>query len=122
MSKLMTFVEQFVALVQGDDAKVLAVKVRRKASSAIATQLAVSRGRLIGAEEALETAQENLMKARLNNGLAITGDGESYVSNLISAQNSAEDAKEALESLQEKIAFLEEQLKIVDSGEDSKEK
>ena len=111
MNKVTSFVDQFVALVKGDDAAVTAAKVFRQAESAFKVQIAALGGSLIRKEDIVEAAKEKLAKALLNNGRILTTseqEGE-YCSNLISAKESLKQAEKELTAHKETIVFLEEQ-------------
>lgn len=110
-SKLMSFVDQFVATVKGDDAKALAEKVYRKRIAALKTELHNAEGDLVDKEQNVEDAKERLVKARLNNGVMIIN-RKAYVSNLIRASEAVKDAEEALEAHKALINFLKAELDI----------
>jgi hypothetical protein len=108
MTKLNSFVSQFVAIVKGDDAQVQGSKAWRSAESALKVQIASLSGDLIRKEDVVEQASENLSKARVNNGVQIS-DRDQYISNLISAKERLVQAEKQLEAHQKTIAFLEEE-------------
>ena len=85
MTKLNSFVTQFVAIVKGDNAEVQGAKAWRSAESALKVQIASLGGDLIRKEDNVSAAQESIRLARVNNGQAIT-DRDQYVANLISAK------------------------------------
>lgn len=108
MNKVKSFVDEFVALVNGDDAKVKAEKARRQADSALKTHISMKEGESVSMEDAVSEAKDALQKARLNNGEPIT-DRDAYVKNLIVAANRVTDAEEAYESHMKTLEFLREQ-------------
>lgn len=108
MTKLNSFVNQFVAIVKGDDAQIQAFKAWRSAESALKVQIASLSGDLIRKEDAVEQANENLLKARVNNGIQIS-DRDQYISNLILAKERLVQSEKQLEAHQKTIAFLEEE-------------
>ena len=71
MNKLNAFVKEFKAIIVGDDAEALGFKNWRKAESGLKVQIAALNGDIIAKEDALENAQENLVKARVNYGKEI---------------------------------------------------
>ena len=108
MTKLNSFVNQFAAIIKGDNAEVQAAKAWRSAESALKVQIASLGGDLIRKEDAVERANEVLAKARVNDGNQIT-DRDRYIANLISAKESLTAAEKQLEAHQKTIAFLEEE-------------
>jgi N-methylhydantoinase B/oxoprolinase/acetone carboxylase alpha subunit len=113
MNKMKSFVKEVVAIIQGDNAEATGQKILRQAESAFKTQIAALNGDTIALEDKVEDAKENLRLARLNNGVVIS-DRNDYVRKLLEAQNALTAAEEALETHNEKLAFLEEQHKLLD--------
>lgn len=112
--KAKTFINQFVALIKGDDAEVVAQKVQRKAESALETRLASLKGSLVDAEDKVTDAEEYLVKARLNHGKEISN-RDSYIDTLIHANTDVTKAKENLENLKYTIDYLTAELEQVRS-------
>jgi hypothetical protein len=112
MNKVKSFVKEFAAILKGDNAEATAQKALRQADSALKTQIASLKGDTIVVEDALTTAQEVQALARVNNGKAITN-REGYVRGLLDAKNNVTYAEEALKTHNEKIAFLESELKAL---------
>lgn len=108
------FVKQFAALIKGDTAEQQALKTFRKAVSAITAHIAKLKGDTISFEDAVETAQENADKALLNNGQDIDN-RDSYVRMLVQRNNELKQAQENLNSHLELLAFLEENLKKLET-------
>ena len=111
--KMKSFLKEFVATVKGDSAEALGQKVLRKVDSALQVQIASLTGDIIGLEDTVETAKENLSLARINKGVLFT-DGAAYIQNLLRAKNAVTEAEEALELHKEKIKFLKAELKALD--------
>jgi hypothetical protein len=111
MTKVESFINQFVALVKGDDASVIASKVWRQVDSSLKSQIPSLEGKLIRKEEAVEKAKECLRKALLNNGRELTIQEEDglYCDNLIQAKESLKQAEKQLAAHKETISFLKEQ-------------
>ena len=105
MNVVKSFVEQFAAVIKGDDAAALAAKVWRQADSAIRTQIAVKEGGQISLEDAVSRAEEALSSVIVNNGVEIS-QPETYVENIVIAQNALTEAQENLESHKETLEFL----------------
>ena len=112
MNKLNAFVKEFKAIIVGDDAEALGFKNWRKAESGLKVQIAALNGDIIAKEDALENAQENLVKARVNYGKEIS-DRDAYISNLIEAKENLKQAEKQLAAHKETIAFLEEQYALL---------
>ena len=108
--KIKFFVQQFVAIIQGDDATVKGIKTLREADATLTAQIAVLTGKNVQLEIDIELAEEVLIKAMANNGQSIGSNGDRYINTLFSLQNSLTDAKDALETNQERIKFLQEVL------------
>lgn len=106
------FVKLVVAMLQGDNAEVTAIKIQRKAKVELKSQIAVKEAHTLTLEENVEQAEEALQKARLANGEIITS-GETYISNLLRAKRNLEDSKEVLKIHKESVRFLKEELALV---------
>ena len=104
--KMKSFVKEFKALVDGDSSEALAQKVLRQSDSALNTHIAIFNGELVGKEDAVSDAEDNLAKAKVNYGKKIDN-RDAYVRQLLDARNDLVDAEEALELHQAKLAFLQ---------------
>lgn len=107
-----SFVNQFVALVEGDDAKATAIKAQRQAVSALKSQIPSLEGDTVDMEQSLEDAKEALDKAVVNNGNLIT-DRNQYVENLIFVKNHVTSCEESLIAHNAKIDFLKATLEAM---------
>jgi hypothetical protein len=114
MSKVTNFVKLAIAIITGDDATAVALKIQKKAAATLRAQIAVKSARTLELEEVLESAQTNSANAVVNNG-ALIASGEAFVSTLMSCKNSLNAAQDTLDAHTETIAFLESQLEIVES-------
>ena len=112
MNKLNAFVKEFKAIIVGDDAEALGFKNWRKAESGLKVQIAALNGDIIAKEDALENAQENLVKARVNYGKEIS-DRDAYIASLIKAKEGLKAAEKQLSAHKDTIAFLEEQYALL---------
>jgi hypothetical protein len=110
--KLNSFVQQFVAVLKGDDAKALGQKVFRQADSAIQSEIAALKGDLIKLEDDVTEAKEAEASATINKTEVITSRG-TYVKNLYAAANAVTLAEDTLKAHKEKIAFLEAKLAAI---------
>ena len=108
MNKLNSFMNQFVAIIKGDNAEVTAAKVWRQAESAFKVQIAALGGDLIRKEDKVTQAEELLAKRLINGGNEIS-DRDQYIANLISAKEALKQANKELNAHKETITFLEEQ-------------
>ena len=108
MTTTNSFVKQFIALVKGDEAEVRALKIWRQAESAFKVQIAALGGDLIRKEDTVTQAEEKLAKALVNNGCEIT-DRDTYIANLISAQEFLRQSQKNLTAHKDTIEFLEKQ-------------
>ena len=114
MTKMESYIKEVAALIKGDDADALAMKIWRKSVSAFKVQLAAMEGNLISKEDKVENAKEILKKALYNNGILIADDkGDVYVQNQIDAQNRVEQAEKELAAHKKTIAFLEAQYALL---------
>lgn len=109
-TKVNSFIKEFKARLTGDDATATAEKAWRQSSNALKAEIASSEGDLITYEDAVEQAKERLASAAVNGGKEIT-DRRAYVTALIEAKNRLTKAEEELEAYEERIAFLQGQLK-----------
>jgi len=109
MNTLTYFCKGFMAIAKGDSEEVKALKIERKAVSALTSQIAVKKGETPDLEDKVEEAKEHLEAAKFNFGEE-SFNNNSYVSNLIQAKNNLSEAEEALEAHLALISFLEENL------------
>lgn len=110
--QISNFVKLVVAVIQGDDAKVKALKIQKKAAAGLAAQIAVKKAKTLELEDTLEQAEESLATARINGGKEIT-DSSAYISTLLSTNRSVKEAKEALDHHNGVVEFLEQQAALV---------
>lgn len=116
--KIKSFVKEFVSVAKGDNVEAQAQKTYREADSELTAQIAVLKGKNVRLESAVENAQENLAKARVNSGTLIGGDGDIYISNLFEAKNDLTRAEENLSNNKKKIDFLSDQLESLNKDVD----
>lgn len=117
-STVKSFVKSFVASIQGDDASVKAEKAFRQAQSALKSQISSLEGDTINLEDAVESAKEAQASARINGGSPIS-DRNNYVSGLINAKNKVVLAEKGLKEHNEKISFLKDELKALETEVDA---
>ena len=114
MSKSSKFLALAVAMITGDDAKVTSLKIQKKAVAGLRAQIAVKEAKTLSLEDDVETAQEELAKARVNNGQLITN-GDTYIITLLTANSLLKEKEATLQSHNDVVAFLKEELAIVNS-------
>lgn len=120
MTKVKSFINQFIAAVKGDDVEATAEKAYRQANSALKSQTSSLEGDTINLEEAVTSAKEKLASASINDGKLIA-DRNYYVSNLFQRKNELTKAEENLDTHLKKIEFLKVQQDVNDSLVDKTE-
>lgn len=113
-TKVSSFVKLVLAMIQGDDAQIKAIKIQKKASAALTAQIAVKKAVTLNLEECVEAAQENIAISRVNSGKIIENTDD-YLQALISRKKYLDLAEEALQDHLDTIAFLEEELETINS-------
>lgn len=108
MKNSKNFVQAVEAKLKGEDASTVAKKIQKQADSAFKAHIASLTGDTIALEDAVESAQEALDNARINNAQTISNRNQ-YVQNLVAAKNNLTAAEKALKDHKDTIAFLEEQ-------------
>lgn len=108
----LSFVSLLVALIQGDDAKVKAGKIQKRAKSALNAEVAMKQAELIELEEMVESAQEGFKAALANKGELIQNNKE-YLRNLAVAKEKLDSTAKNVEKAKEILEFLKEQLEAV---------
>lgn len=106
------FVSLLVATIKGDDAKVTAIKIQKKAKAFLKSQIAVKQAHTLSLEEHVEEAKEYLTRVRSNDGHLIEK-GDSYISSLLSSNRTVKAKEEILKAHVDNISFLEDQLALV---------
>lgn len=112
MKEVKSFVELFIAKITGDDAKAVAIKNQKKATAIFKAEIARREAVLFQFEENVETAQEDVEDALINNGESIA-DNQSYLNNNVEAELRLEAAKEELKEEKAIIAFLKKKLEFI---------
>jgi hypothetical protein len=111
MSKtnIMSFKNQLLAHLSGDDNTVIAEKRWRQANSAFTSHIAQMEGKTIDFEDAVETAEENYKLACINSGNSID-DKAGYVRRVIESKNRVTTAIQNLNDHNEELAILKKVL------------
>lgn len=105
------FVKLALAIIKGDDAQAIAIKIQRSAIAALTAQIAAKVYHTLVLEDELEKTEEAFISARVNGGEKII-DTSLYIRNLLTARRNKTLALEALDYHKEEIKFLEEELEI----------
>jgi len=103
IKKIKSFVEETKARINGDEAAVISEKNRRKAESAIKSQIAALEAKLVDDETDLENsleAYENCIYPTTR----IT-DNKAYAANIIKAKADQEKAEKILQLTKDSISF-----------------
>ena len=101
-----SFAELVVARLTGDDAKVQAHRIERKAKSAFQSQIAALEAKIVDAEMGVEDAIEITNNAIVPNKDII--DGKSYIQEIVRAQENLDTKQEFLNNLQVSLAYFKE--------------
>jgi hypothetical protein len=94
------FVEEIIAKLQGDDAKVKAIKIEKNAKAAFKSQLAALESKLVDDQFAVEAALENYQSAVKPTEL---NDRNQYLRNISRAKADLDEAQSQLEATEESI-------------------
>lgn len=108
------FLALAIAVIKGDDAEATAIKIQRTSIAVLTAQLAAKVLHTMMLEGKIVSAEEKLKEARVNSGALIT-DYDSFVRNLLAANQVVEAAKETLELHQKEVEFLKAELEIANS-------
>lgn len=114
MTIINSFIKQFIAIIKGDDAEILANKVWRQADTAFQIQILALKRSQMQKQYDMECANEELEKALVNNGKEIL-EGDQYIINLISAKEKVKTIQKELIAYQETLKFLNEQYTLLKS-------
>jgi len=104
MSKVSKFVQEVVAVIKGDDAQALALKIERKAKSAFSSQIASLNAAIVDQEDVVESALDSYHKALYPE--TQIEDGRTYVKAIADAKAKLDSEQEKLETLQESLSFF----------------
>jgi hypothetical protein len=87
MSTISNFVNTVIAIIKGDDA-VIGLKIQKRAVAVLTAQIAVKVCRTLSLEGIEDLAEDNLNKARVNNGTLIVNDDQ-YIQNYLTLNSSS---------------------------------
>jgi hypothetical protein len=88
MSTISNFVNTVIAIIKGDDAEVIGLKYKKRAVAVLTAQIAVKVCRTLSLEGIEDLAEDNLNKARVNNGTLIVNDDQ-YIQNYLTLNSSS---------------------------------
>jgi hypothetical protein len=88
MSTISNFVNTVIAIIKGDDAEVIGLKIQKRAVAVLTAQIAVKVCRTLSLEGIEDLAEDNLNKARVNNGTLIVNDDQ-YIQNYLTLNSSS---------------------------------
>ena len=98
------FVKTVVARLKGDDAEVLALKIERKANSALKGQLAALEAKVVDLENIVADKEEALNNAIYPSTLFT--DNSAYIGSIQRAQAALDEAKDNLQHVMESIEYF----------------
>ena len=104
MSKVSKFVQEVVAVIKGDDAQALALKIERKAKSAFSQQIASLNAAIVDQEDTVDSALEAYHKALYPE--TQIEDSRAYVKKIADKKAALDAEQEKLETLQESLQFF----------------
>jgi hypothetical protein len=108
MSTISNFVNTVIAIIKGDDAEVIGLKYKKELFAVLTAQIAVKVCRTLSLE-GIEDAEDNLNKARVNNGTLIVNDDQ-YIQKLLDAKFKFDQAASDLSDHKQDIEFLKKEL------------
>lgn len=103
MNKVTNFYNECKARITGDQDEVIILRNERKANSGLKNQLASLDLEKVNAEEQIENAKEKLADAKFPK--TPIEDVSSYLQSVKDAQQEVDNAVEALEDIEESIAY-----------------
>lgn len=109
VKKLELFVKEVVSKIKGDDAEALGYKVARKAMAAMEANIAKLNSSKVDAEIKLTEKEEALHNAIYPSKMFESV--STYCSNIASCQEDVNNAKNALQEIEESITYWEEMIK-----------
>lgn len=105
MSQQVTnFVKTVIARLKGDDAEILALKIERKANSALKGQLAALEAKVVDLENIVADKEDALQNTIYPSTLFT--DNSAYISSIQRAQASLDEAKENLQQVVDSIEYF----------------
>ena len=114
--ELKNFLETCIAKISGDDAKAKSLKIQRKATAYIKSQISAKEARALDLETEVEEAQEEMAMIIINQGEAIT-DNKEYIRKLLVGKANVVEAQKVFEEHNKDVVFLEETLAFVKKGD-----
>lgn len=109
MTRVTSFIKQFTAILNGDDAAATAHKAWRQAEAALKVRIATMDAETIAKEEAVHAAKEAADKCLINNGQCIT-DSDLYTKSIVESDNALKVAQKNLENHLKTLEFFKNKL------------
>jgi hypothetical protein len=107
MSTISNFVNTVIAIIKGDDAEVIGLKYKKELLRYLPNCCKVCR--TLSLEGIEDLAEDNLNKARVNNGTLIVNDDQ-YIQKLLDAKFKFDQAASDLSDHKQDIEFLKKEL------------
>ncbi len=104
MNQVTNFLKIVTAKLTGDKDKEVAAKNEKKANAAVKGQIASLESRLIDAETKVEEATDALNEAKYPT--VLVSDVETYLENILEAQNDLDEVQAELDSVKESIKYF----------------
>jgi hypothetical protein len=111
MSTISNFVNTVIAIIKGDDAEVIGLKIQKRACGTYCSNCCKV-CRTLSLEGIEDLAEDNLNKARVNNGTLIVNDDQ-YIQKLLDAKFKFDQAASDLSDHKQDIEFLKKSLKTL---------
>jgi hypothetical protein len=111
-----SYVNRFIAKLNGEDDKALGEKTKRQADLALCAKIALLKYEALELESNLAKAEENIENAILNNGKLIENSDE-FIRLLVETESKKVMATNAILAHQKLIDFLNEKLTEVNAVE-----
>ena len=103
MNKVTNFYKQSIAMLTGDQNKLIALKNERRSKAQLKNQLSLLDLEISKQEDLVEQAEERLTKAKIPSTLI--DDGDAYLLSITRAYENLESVRERLEELEKTQRF-----------------
>jgi len=114
--ELKNFLATCVAKISGENSKVKSLKIQKKATAYIKSQISAKEATALDLETIAEEAEEEMAMIIVNQGEPITNNKQ-YIKNLLEGNLSVVEAKENLADQIKDITFLKDTLAYVKKGD-----
>lgn len=113
MAEKKSTIKKLLAVIQGDNDEVKALKLQKRIIAALKVEVAKMESEVLGGEMLLEKANTDYEAALLNNG-ELNFDPDTYISNLATAKNQVIQAETKIEEYLATLNILKEALQSVE--------